>query len=307
MAAAVAAIGVGVAAVAGVGGAAPAGAGGGEPMSPVRDRYEPGQDVLFVGYTQAAQPQPATGGRYWAWLRVDPAAHARAEAAGGLYVDPADIRLAPVVIDGPPLEVPDYGRRASISFTLPDDVAPGHYALILCNDPCTEAPGYLIPEMLSVGVPPDYEVVRGWPATEPAIRWLEDDALLFGPSGEMVRAADYRAGRFPPPPTLAPTAGPATTVAEAPTSRVAGAARSRVPGEAPAPVVSRDPAPAHPQADADGGDWRPLGAWLGGLGALALVSGALVARGRRARRTTEELTEDLTEEPRAEEQALVRT
>jgi hypothetical protein len=248
-----------------------AGAGGGEWMYPVRDRYEPGQDVLMVGYTQTSQPQSA-GGPYYAWLRVDPAAESRAAAGDAyVYVDPTDIRLAPVVVADAPVDG-FYGRRATISFTLPSDVAPGHYQLILCNDPCTEAPGYLIPETLSIGVPPSYEVIRDWPATEPAIRRLEDDALLFSPDGQAVTAADYRAGRLPPPLTPPPSdapAGPATTVAPEP---------SRVAGHEDRGTASGD---AGRSARDEG--WAPLGAWLAGLAALALASGALVARGRHGR------------------------
>jgi hypothetical protein len=270
----------------------PAGAGGGEWMYPVRDRYEPGQDVLMVGYTQTAEPW-SEAGPYYAWLRVDPAAESRAAAGDAyVYVDPTDIRLAPVVIDDTLVDG-YHGRRATISFTLPSDVPRGHYQLILCNDPCTQAPGYLIPETLSVGVPPQYEVIRDWPATEPAIRWLEDDALLFSPDGQTVTAADYRAGRVPPPVTLPPPeapAAPATTVAPEP-SRVAGDARSRVPGEAPTATARPAEADDGPGAasGAAGGTardegWAPLGAWLAGLAALALASGALVARGRHGRR-----------------------
>jgi hypothetical protein len=269
---------------------APAGAGGGEWMYPVRDRYEPGQDVLMVGYTQTARPSGTDpGGPYYAWLRVDPGAESRAGAVG-VYVDPTDVRVAPVVVEASTTGDPVYPLRATISFTLPSDLSPGRYAPILCNDPCTQAPGYLIAEVLNVGLAPEFPIIRDWPATEPAIRWLEDDALLSGPSGQPVTAADHRAGRVPPPPTLPPS--PAVTApapaADAPVSREAGAASSRVTGDADAPVTTADPDvsgvevdPGPPVRGDDG--WRPLAAWLAGLAALALASGALVARRRSAR------------------------
>lgn len=267
---------------------APAGAGGGEWMYPVRDRYEPGQDVLMVGYTETARPSGTDpGGPYYAWLRVDPGAESRA-GADGVYVDPTDVRVSPVVVEASTTGDPVYPLRATISFTLPSDLSPGRYAPILCNDPCTEAPGYLIAEVLNVGVAPEFPIIRDWPATEPAIRWLEDDALLSTPSGQPVTAADHRAGRVPPPPPLPPP--PAVTAptpaAEAPVSRQAGAADSRVTGDAP--VTTADPDVSGVEVDPGppvGGDdgWRPLGAWLAGLAALALASGALVARRRSAR------------------------
>lgn len=142
-------------------GPATAGAGGVEWMYPVRDRYEPGQDVLMVGYTLTAEP--GDRGPYYAWLRVDPAGEARGVVVGSADADPPDVRVAPVVIEAT-VDDPAYGRRASISFTLPDDLPAGHYSLVLCDDPCTRAPGLLAPEVLSVGVPP-----ASAPTTSPAV------------------------------------------------------------------------------------------------------------------------------------------
>jgi len=260
-------------------------------MYPVRDRYEPGQDVLIVGYSQMALASGTdAAGPYYAWLRVDPGAEARAAEADGAYVDPTDVRVAPLVVEASTGEDPFDRQRATLSFTLPRDLSPGHYTLILCNDPCTESPGYLIPEVLNVGVAPEYAIIRDWPATEPALRWLEDDALVSGPSGQAVTAGDYRAGRVPPPPTFPPSpavAAPAPAAeAEAESSRVAGAAPSRVAGEAPVttanPDVSGVEADPGPPVGGDDG-WRPLGAWFAGLVALAVASAGLVARRRRAR------------------------
>ena len=88
---------------------APAGAGGGEWMYPVRDRYESGQDVLMVGYTLTAED--ADAGRNYAWLRVDHSADARGAVEDGPYVDPSDIRVAPVVIEATPVDDVFYGRE----------------------------------------------------------------------------------------------------------------------------------------------------------------------------------------------------
>src|SRR3546814_17615595 len=60
-------------------------AGGVELIYPVRDRYEPGQDVLMVGYTLTAEP--GDRGPYYAWLRVDPAGEARGVVVGSADAD----------------------------------------------------------------------------------------------------------------------------------------------------------------------------------------------------------------------------
>ena len=168
------------------------------------------------------------------------------------------------------------GARASISFTLPDDLVPGRYSLVLCDDPCTRPPGFLIAEVLNVGVQPEYPIVRYWPATEPAIRWLDDDALLNAPDGQSVTAADYRAGRFPP-----------STVAPAPPAPAVTASIPPAPTTTAARVVAPEPearASAGPTAGRGRADWATLGGWLAGLAALALASALLMARARSGRR-----------------------
>jgi hypothetical protein len=163
----------------------------------------------MIGYTHLANEDWRAAGPYHAWLRVDPAA-AEADMASGatLVVHPTDVRMAPVTVeDVPPLPGDARDRRASVTFELPAELPPGNYQLALCNDPCTSGLEPLWPDTLHVGVDPEFPVVRQWPLTEPAIRWLEDDALLAAPGGAAVTAADVRAGRVPAVTSGMPTPG----------------------------------------------------------------------------------------------------
>lgn len=218
------------AAVLGLGPAAPAGAGGGYPMTTARDRYEPGQRVVMIGYA-TAYPGWRERGPYRAYLRVDPAANARVDQEGVL-VDPRDVPLGPVtVVEVPAL--PD-GRtlRASLDFRLPRGLAPHDYGVVICDRRCERTLGDLTPGPVWVGVDPPTPVVRDWPFTDPAVRWLADDALMTGPGPAyfMTTAAEVRAG------TARPPAPSTTTVATAPPTT---AARIQ-----PAPQPESDPARA---------------------------------------------------------------
>ena len=221
--------------------AAPAGAGGGYPMTTARDRYEPGQRVVMIGYS-TAYPGWRERGPYRAYLRVDPAAN----AGGSPLADPRDLPLGPVtVVEVPPL--PD-GRtlRASVDFRLPRGLAPRDYGVIVCDRRCERTLGDLVPGPVWVGADPPTPVVRDWPFTDPAVRWLADDALMSGPGPVyfMTTAAEVRAGTARPPApraTTVATAPPTTAAPTAPPPRPDGdpaAAPSRQDGAGPAPWVA---------------------------------------------------------------------
>ncbi|HEX6568315.1 MAG TPA: hypothetical protein VF015_04090, partial [Acidimicrobiales bacterium] len=193
----------------------PASAGGGDWLYPARDRYEAGQTVTMIGYGLIADAAWRDKGPYYAYLRVDPgaaeAAQRSAPTATAPFIHHSDLRVGHVTVeDAPPgTDQVRQPARASVTFSRPDDLAPMAYTVVLCNDPCTAGLDYLWPEVVNVGVDPAYPIVRDWPLTDPAIRWLEDDALLAGPSGP-VTAADVRAGRVPtPPPTTLGAPAPA--------------------------------------------------------------------------------------------------
>ncbi len=158
----------------------PAGAGGGDWIEPARDRYEAGQTVTMIGYGMSV-PGVRERGPFYAWLRVDPAAVEAATVLDpDLTIHPSDLRVAELVLEDVPGATDPYrAQRASITFDLPEGLADGAYPLVLCNDPCTDAPGYFIVDAIHVGIDPPYPIVRSWALDDPAIRWLEDDALLL--------------------------------------------------------------------------------------------------------------------------------
>lgn len=169
---------------------------------PVRDRYEPGETVTIVGYTQdcladdarssATRDQPLYG-----YLHPDGNRPA-VEPATGLLL--GQFGLA---------ETADAsrGRRLSLTFTLPADLAAGAYYVEICRDPCTrrltdEAPVHVSswgwpswPIYVGVDPPENRRIVRMWPLDDPAIGDLADDARLVDTEGNETTVAAIRTGR----------------------------------------------------------------------------------------------------------------
>jgi hypothetical protein len=212
--------------------------GGVDSLYPARDRYEPGQEVTVIGYTSEGDTSWRAAGPMYAWLWP--------------FDEQRPIRLGPVeVLDRPELD-PGRPVRVGATFRLPADLTPGNHWIEVCNAGCNAHVGWLLGGDLAVGAPPADRVVRDWPLSDPAIRWLDDGALLMGPGGEPLTAADARAGRIP---QVAVTTLPAPAP-ERPTRVTA------TPDPAPTPAQS----PARPER---GGE--PLLPWLiGGVAVLAV-------------------------------------
>jgi hypothetical protein len=186
-------------------------AAGGSWISPVRDRYEPGEIVTLVGY---AGPSGSAGtvhdGPFFAYLH---------RLEGGLSAPHDTPKMAPFTpqpTDRPlgQLTVEPTGRsdyatyRMSIHFRLPSDLTVGRYAVSYCNATCTKGLTELIGGVIFVGIHPDHPITREWPLSEPEIANLPDTAALSGPGGQMT-AGDARARPPEPPPTPHPS-GPAS-------------------------------------------------------------------------------------------------
>jgi hypothetical protein len=240
--------------------ASPAGAGGADWMEPARDRYEPGQQVtmigygygLIAGYREVAQRD----GPYHGYLYgpVDDSGEyvgpAPAPGDGGTEIGPRPgIRVGQVTVEEGVPDQPWQGLRVSISFRLPDDLAPGTYWVAVCNDGCRAGLGEFADSTVQVGVDPPQPVVRHWPLTDPAIRWLDDGALLMDEHGRVLTAADVRAGRVPPPPAVVP----APAADDPPAPEVGGAAAPGTGGDA-RPAGERRDAGARAGAGAGVGD-----------------------------------------------------
>jgi hypothetical protein len=263
----------------------PAGAGGGDWLYPHRDRYDAGHQVLLVGYTEAiarstsddsvlAKAALRGDGPYYAYLRVDPAAVERTAPGDGSpwpYIHPTDRRMTQVTAEEVSPVTPAASRyfslRVSASFRLPRELAPAIYQVIVCNDPCTTTLGYLVGSSLYVGIDPAEPIVREWPLDDPAIRHLDDGALVAAPVCEAdcddmgdwtVTAAEIRAGYRPTPITAPREPEPAVTSTAAPlASRPIADA-----GTSPAGRAGADPA---------GGVPSEVVAWLLAFGALLVV------------------------------------
>ena len=221
-----------------VSGAGPVAAGGGR-LAPVQERYEPGGTATVVGYTAGPPPdQP-----FYAYLRAAgdgslPALDDTARYVGELVVEET--------AHGGYLRL-----RVSLTFDVPEGLAPGDYEVTYCDDPCTGILlGDLVPSPVSIGVDPPRSVVREWAPDEPQIANLAAGALLVGPGFQTT------AGALRTPPS---------TVALAPS-----------PVQPPPPA----PAPAPPAIGDDDGDMAwPVPTAL----VLASAAGTALVLGRRAR------------------------
>ena len=175
-------------------------------LEPLRDRYEPGDVVSVVGYgcvrelsgSDAAEnlvvlgylhvmPDPCAG--------VDPTTPCRGLFSEGPPVDPrSGIPLGRVSLDESPH--PLRGLRASLTFRIPIDLAPGAYYIQTCGEPCVvderTYPTWPWPIYIGVDPPTGDPGVHHWPLDDPAIELLPGDALLLGPDGEEVTAAELR-------------------------------------------------------------------------------------------------------------------
>jgi hypothetical protein len=261
----------------------PAGAGGGDWLYPDQDRYEAGQQVRLVGYTEAKARSAVDDGAlsaaalrrngpYYAYLRVDPAAVERdAARADGTwpYVHPTDQRVAQVAAEEvTPAASRYYSLRVGVVFRLPRGLAPGTYDVIVCNEPCTTTLGWLVGSSLYVGIDPPEPIVREWPLDDPAIRHLDNEALVSAPVCEAdcddiddwsVTAAEIRAGYRPTPITVPSEPAPAT-------------ATSTTGPPASEPVANAGKSPAgRAGADPAGGVPSEVVAWLLGFGVLVVV------------------------------------
>ncbi len=230
-------------------------AGGGDLLYPARDRYEPGQEVTMVGYTaDVAEQDWRAAGPFYAWL-----------ASEG---SPDRTRLARVGIEAP-ADAPD-GRplRVGVTFRLPSGLAPGRYWVDVCDAGCDTYVGWLMGGPLSVGVDPQHPVVREWPLTDPAVRWLADDALLLGPGMQVVTAAQARSGRLPEP--VVPSTSPPPPAGDPAGGRRPGRRRdaepaaSRPRASGPRRCGRAAAAPRRARARSWPGRWRAWCCWGSG-------------------------------------------
>lgn len=184
--------------------------------TPVRDRYEPGDEVTVVGYTRGCVP-----------AAVKRSTSPGLPLNGYLHRDPCD-QLEPPEPDEPPsmpcaairsepppdptsgiplgpMTIEDTahtarGKRISLTFRLPDNLIPGAYLVEVCQYPCATDgnrawSGYGWPSPIYVGIDPPagQRPIRAWPNDDPAIGDLPDDALVYGPDGQTITAAELRA------------------------------------------------------------------------------------------------------------------
>jgi hypothetical protein len=177
---------------------------------PVKDRYEPGEEVTLIGYTGSGW---ADDGPFFGYL-VAPTEPG--EPTPGSRLPLGEIRVEATGRIG------YLALRASITFTLPDDLVPGLYLFEHCNRDCTKQLGDLVGGAVHVGVDPEYPTQREWPLDDPEVANLDPDALLVGPgfgvtAGEVQRGeidvglsglpltAELGTPSLPPPPATDPS------------------------------------------------------------------------------------------------------
>lgn len=178
-------------------------------LQSLRDRYEPGDEVTVVGYGCVREPSGSGAGEnllVFGYLHVMPDPCADVDPtmtcnpnwlfSEGPPVDPASgIPLGHVSLEESPH--PLRGLRASMTFRIPTDLDPGTYYILTCGERCAvdaqAYPTWPWPLYIGVDPPAGERRVHHWPLDDPAIDLLPEDALLFGPDGDEVTAAELRA------------------------------------------------------------------------------------------------------------------
>jgi hypothetical protein len=153
-------------------------AAGGSHISPVRDRYEPGDTATLVGYIGPGGTLGSVeDGPFFAYLR-------RLDVPLGV---PNELQMAPFGPQSSDLPIgqllvqstgrPGYlAYRVSIQFRLPTGLTAGRYGVIYCNATCTKGLSDLIGGVIFVGRDPDGPISREWPPDEPERSNLEGNA-----------------------------------------------------------------------------------------------------------------------------------
>lgn len=243
------ALGLVVAALLAVAGwAGPAGAGS---LSPVADRYEPGDEATLVGYVAPPPDGWEADGPYMAFFKE------LGPLSSSVRIGPLDV--AEVDTPGGP------ALRVSLVFRVPPDTVPGYYEVTYCDRLCTGGLGDLAgSHPLNVGVEPAAAIVREWAPDEPEIARLPAEAVVTG-AGFRATAAELRAAA-----TTVGTAAAVTT----PTTVTLSSSSRRVVVPAPASTVPLQPPVSAATGEAEGNGWFVV---LGMAGALALTAAVLVA------------------------------
>jgi hypothetical protein len=228
-------------------------------LLPVKDRYEPGEVATLVAYTAGSIPDRRA---FRAYLRAAPQG-----ATGNSALLPTDLPVGQLTVQesghGGYLSL-----RVSLSFRIPQHLAPGEYELPYCDDPCTNAViGDLTQWLINIGIPPRYPITRHWALDETEIANLAPEAQIAGP-GFLTTAHQVRSGQFDPPPWMKTPTRQSRT--EAPTSDTT---------TLPAFVSAGDPAPT---VGPEGTDTEPLPLLpVLGVAGFAVVATVLVDRRRR--------------------------
>jgi hypothetical protein len=174
--------------------AAEAAAAGGSWLSPVRDRYEPGDTVTLVGYGSGfGSLGSVADGPFFAYLRrlEDPHLVPNQFQMAPFTPQATDLPLGQLLLED--TRRTDYAAyRVSLRFRLPSNLPAGRYGVIYCDATCTKGLGDLVGGVFFVGIDPAAPISRTWPMDEPEIANLPGDAVLDGP-GMQVTAADVRA------------------------------------------------------------------------------------------------------------------
>jgi hypothetical protein len=178
-------------------------------LQSLRDRYEPGDEVTVVGYGCVREASGSGAGEnlvVFGYLHVMPDPCAGVDPTmscnpWGLFsegppVEPGiGVPLGQVSLEESPH--PLRGLRASLTFRIPIDLAPGTYYIQTCGEPCVvderAYPTWPWPLYIGVDPPTGEPRVHHWPLDDPAIDLLPGDALLLGPDGDEVTAAELRA------------------------------------------------------------------------------------------------------------------
>lgn len=95
----------------------------------MQDRYEPGQIATRVGYTGSPTPAALVDEPFYAYLR--PPGH-----PPGVRLLSSDVYVGELAVE----RTVHHGYlqlRVSLTFDVPEELVPGDYEVVYCDDPCS--------------------------------------------------------------------------------------------------------------------------------------------------------------------------
>jgi hypothetical protein len=162
---------------------------GGTWLEPEESSYRPGDQAFLTGTVSAGQLGWVDDGPFFAYLRVEPATAAEAEARADTFpfIHSTDLFLAEMEVVNFTTAGGPGAAQVSLTFEVPA-IDPGEYAVVYCNQPCTDGFGDLMGGFIEIHHRPNPGLTSG-PATGSQSPFLPATHLYWAVPAGVVLAA----------------------------------------------------------------------------------------------------------------------